>query len=488
MGKLYITDTILRDAHQSQAATRMRIEDMLPACEILDSIGYWSLECWGGATFDACLRFLNEDPWERLRTLRKALPNTRLQMLFRGQNILGYKHYADDVVEQFCRKAIENGIDVIRIFDALNDVRNLEAAIKFTKKYGGWCEPALSYTISPVHSEDYFVKLAKELVQMGADSICIKDMANLLLPYSAYSLVKRLKAEVDVPIHLHTHNTTGTGDMTILKAVEAGVDIVDTALSPLGNGTSQPATEPLVATLKGTERDTGLDLNKMAEAAKHFRTVAAKLKKEGVLDPKVLSVDTNTLMYQVPGGMLSNLINQLKQANAEDKYYDVLAEIPRVRKDFGYPPLVTPTSQIVGSQAVLNVISGERYKMFTKESKGLLAGEYGRLPGEVNEEVRRKAIGEDGKVITCRPADLLEPELEKYTEELKGVAKCEEDVLSYALFPQVATKFFENRDKKAEEPAPKAETKEPAPAPVKAAPKADNGVRVLYVEDLTENI
>ena len=459
---------------------------MLPACEILDSIGYWSLECWGGATFDACLRFLNEDPWERLRKLRKALPNTKLQMLFRGQNILGYKHYADDVVEQFCRKAIENGIDVIRIFDALNDVRNLEAAIKYTKKYGGWCEPALSYTISPVHSEDYFVKLAKELVQMGADSICIKDMANLLLPYSAYSLVKKLKAEIDVPIHLHTHNTTGTGDMTILKAVEAGVDIVDTALSPLGNGTSQPATEPLVATLKGTERDTGLDLNKMAEAAKHFRGVAAKLKKEGILDPKVLSVDTNTLMYQVPGGMLSNLISQLKQANAEDKYYEVLAEVPRVREDFGYPPLVTPTSQIVGSQAVLNVLSGERYKMFTKESKGLLAGEYGRLPGSVNEEVRRKALGENGKVITCRPADLLEPELEKYTEELKGIAKSEEDVLSYALFPQVAKKFFDNRDK-AEQP--KEEPKAPTEAIEKAkAPVPEGAVRTLYVEDLTENM
>jgi len=481
MAKLLITDTILRDAHQSQAATRMRIEDMLPACEILDSIGYWSLECWGGATFDSCLRFLNEDPWERLRTLRKALPNT-----------MGYKHYADDVVEQFCRKAIENGIDVIRIFDALNDVRNLEAAIKYTKKYGGWCEPALSYTISPVHSEDYFVKLAKELVQMGADSICIKDMANLLLPYAAYSLVKRLKAEVKVPIHLHTHNTTGTGDMTILKAVEAGVDIVDTALSPLGNGTSQPATEPLVATLAGTERDTGLDINKLAEAAKHFRKVAAKLKEQGVLDPKVLSVDTNTLMYQVPGGMLSNLISQLKQANAEDKYYDVLAEVPRVRKDFGYPPLVTPTSQIVGSQAVLNVISGERYKMFTKESKGLLAGEYGRLPGKVNEEVRRKAIGENGKVITCRPADLLKPELPKYTEELKGIATCEEDVLSYALFPQVAMKFFEarNANTKAEanvKPVP--EKAQPAPeAKPDAKAEAASGVRTLYVEDLTEGL
>ena len=384
MSKLYITDTILRDSHQSLAATRMPISDMLPACEILDSIGYWSLEVWGGATFDACLRFLNEDPWERLRTLRKHLPNTKLQMLFRGQNILGYKHYADDVVEQFCRKAIENGIDVIRIFDALNDPRNLEAAIKYTKKYGGICEPAISYTTSPVHSEDYFVKLAKELVQMGADTICIKDMANLLLPYDAYSLVKRLKAEVDVPIHLHTHNTSGTGDMTYLMAMQAGVDIVDTALSPFGNGTSQPATEPLVATLKGQERDTGLDLNALSEAAKHFRKVFDRMKKEGLISDKSLRVDTNTLLYQVPGGMLSNLISQLKQANAEDRYYEVLAEVPRVRKDFGYPPLVTPTSQIVGSQAVLNVLMG-RYKSFTKESKGLLRGEYGRLPGEVNE-------------------------------------------------------------------------------------------------------
>ena len=389
MTKLQITDTILRDAHQSLAATRMRIEDMLPACEILDSIGYWSLEVWGGATFDSCLRFLNEDPWDRLRTLRKALPNTKLQMLFRGQNILGYKHYADDVVEQFCRKAIENGIDVIRIFDALNDTRNLEAAIRYTKKYGGICEPALSYTISPVHNEDYFVKLAQELVQMGADTICIKDMANLLLPEAAYSLVKRLKSEIDVPIHLHTHNTTGTGDMTYLRAAQAGVDIVDCALSPFGNGTSQPATEPLVATLAGTERDTGLDLTKLSDAAKLMRPVAERMLQEGTISVKSMRVDTNTLLYQVPGGMLSNLISHLKQANAEDKYYDVLAEIPRVREDFGYPPLVTPTSQIVGTQAVLNVIMGERYKTFTKESKAVLRGEYGRLPGKVNEEVRK---------------------------------------------------------------------------------------------------
>ncbi|HWR18313.1 MAG TPA: oxaloacetate decarboxylase subunit alpha [Clostridia bacterium] len=483
--KLLITDTILRDAHQSQAATRMRTEDMLPACEILDSIGYYSLECWGGATFDTCLRFLNEDPWDRLRTLRKALPNTKLQMLFRGQNILGYKHYADDVVEQFCRKAIENGIDIIRIFDALNDTRNLEAAIKFTKKYGGICEPAISYTISPVHNEDYFVKVAKELVQMGADIICIKDMANLLLPYDAYSLVKRLKSEVDVPIHLHTHNTTGTGDMTYLMAVQAGVDIVDCALSALGNGTAQPATEPLVATLKGTEYDTGLDLNKLSEAAKHFRKVADKLKAEGFLDPKVLNVDTNTLMYQVPGGMLSNLISQLKQANAEDKYYEVLSEIPQVRKDFGYPPLVTPTSQIVGSQAVLNVLAG-RYKSFTKESKAVLKGEYGRLPGEVNEDVRKLAIG-DEEVITCRPADLLSPELDKYREEIKDYMLQEEDVLSYALFPQVAMKFFENRKKAAE--GPKEETVSAPVAPpvpaAPAAPAAPEGVRMLYVEDLS---
>ncbi len=473
--KLYITDTILRDGHQSKAATRMPLSDMLPACEALDNIGYWSLEVWGGATFDACLRYLNEDPWERLRKLRKALPKTKLQMLFRGQNILGYKHYADDVVEAFCRKAIENGIDIIRIFDALNDTRNLEAAIKYTKKYGGWCEPALSYTISPVHSEDYFVKLAKELVQMGADSICIKDMANLLLPYDAYSLIKKMKAELgDIPIHLHTHNTTGTGDMTNLMAAQAGVDIVDTCLSPFGNGTAQPATESLVATLKGTERDTGLDLAALAEVAKHFRKVQERMMKEGIYTTKSMMVDTNTLIYQVPGGMLSNLVKQLKDAGAEDKYYDVLAEIPVVRKDFGYPPLVTPTSQIVGTQAVFNVLMG-RYKTFPNNSKDLLRGAYGKLPGEVNEEVRKKAIG-DEKVITCRPADLIEPELEKYRKELGEQAHQEEDVLSYALLPQVAKKFFDVRDGLVEP--------EPKPEPKKEAPAA-NAVRELYVEDVS---
>lgn len=448
----------------------MTIEDMLPALKTLDEIGYYSVECWGGATFDSCMRFLNEDPWERLRTIKKNMPNTKLQMLFRGQNILGYKHYADDVVEQFCKKSIENGIDIVRIFDALNDPRNLEAAVKFVKEYGGICETAISYTVSPVHNEDYFVKLAMKLEKMGADTICIKDMANLLLPYDAYSLVKKLKENVGVPIHLHTHNTTGTGDMTNLMAAQAGVDIVDCALSPMANGTSNPATESLVATLKGTERDTGLDLNKLSKAAEHFRKVAKDLEERGSLDPKVLHVDTNTLLYQVPGGMLSNLISQLKQMNAEDKYYEVLAEVPRVRKDFGYPPLVTPTSQIVGTQAVLNVVAGERYKMITKESKGLLRGEYGQLPAEVNEEVRKKAIG-DAEVITCRPADLLEPELDKYREECKDIAKSEEDVLSYALFPQVAEKFFAVRDGRAE--APKAES------------TASDGTRTIYVQDLS---
>lgn len=444
MAKVLITDTILRDAHQSQAATRMRLDEMLPAAPMLDSVGYYSLECWGGATFDACLRFLNEDPWERLRALKRAMPNTKLQMLFRGQNILGYKHYADDVVDNFVKKSIENGIDIIRIFDALNDLRNLEQAVKSCKKYGGIAECAISYTTSPVHTLDYFVELARQMEQMGADVICIKDMANLLLPYEAYTLVKRIKEKVSVPIHLHTHNTTGTGDMTLLKAIEAGVDIVDTALSPLGNGTSQPATEPLVATLKGTEYDTGLDLNLLSEISKHFRKVADRLERDGWLDKKVLRVDTNTLLYQVPGGMLSNLIGQLKQAGKEDKLMEVLAEVPRVREDFGYPPLVTPTSQIVGTQAVFNVIAGERYKMVTKESKALLRGEYGRLPAPVNEEVRKKCIGDDA-VITHRPADDIPPEYEKYKAEIKDIMEQEEDVLSYALFPQVAMKFFEKR-------------------------------------------
>ena len=460
---LYITGTILRDAHQSQAKTRMRIEDMLPACEILDNMGYWSIECWGGATFDACIRFLDEDPWERLRTLKKHMPKTKLQMLFRGQNILGYKHYADDVVEEFCQKSIENGIDVVRVFDALNDIRNLRKAVESVKKYGGWAEVALSYTVSPVHNDDYFVNVAKELEKMGADSVCIKDMANLLLPYHAYDLVRKLKDNVSVPIHLHTHNTAGTGDMVNLMAAQAGVDIVDCALSAMANGTSQPSTEALVATLEGTERDTGLSLDKLNEASVHFRGVADRMMKEGILDPKVLRADAKALIYQVPGGMLSNMMGQLKDAHKEDKLYEVLAEVPRVRKDFGYPPLVTPTSQIVGTQAVMNVIMGERYKIVPNESKGMLRGEYGKLPGKVNEEVRKKCIGDD-KVITCRPADLLKPELEQYRKEAAGMAKCEEDVLTYCLCPKVAPKFFEKRD----HPQPKEDP---------------NAVRELYVED-----
>ncbi len=442
--KLCITDTILRDAHQSHAATRMRIEDMLPACEILDNMGYWSIECWGGATFDSCMRFLGEDPWERLRVLKKAMPKTPLQMLLRGQNLLGYRHYADDVVDSFCGRMIENGIDVVRVFDALNDVRNMEVAMKAVKKYGGTCEAALSYTTSPVHNEEYFVKQAVTLQQMGADVICIKDMANLLLPKDVYSLVTKLKEAVDLPIHLHTHDTTGTGSMIYYAAALAGVDIIDCALSPMATGTSQPATESLVAAFKGTPRDTGLDLSALNKAAAHFKGVAQKMQDEGILNPKVLRVDPNTLIYQVPGGMLSNLLSQLKQANAEDKYEEVLAEVPRVRKDFGYPPLVTPTSQIVGSQAVLNVLMG-RYKTFTKESKMLLQGKYGRLPGEVNEEIRKQALG-DEEVITCRPADLLANEMDELRDSVKDFAKSEEDVLSCALFPQVAPDFIKKRD------------------------------------------
>lgn len=441
---LFITDTILRDAHQSQAATRMRLEDMLPACEVLDEAGYWSLECWGGATFDACMRFLNEDPWERLRALRKALPHTRLQMLLRGQNLLGYRHYADDMVDAFCGKSIENGIDVVRIFDALNDIRNMESSMKSVKKYGGVVEAALSYTASPVHSEEYFVEKAAVLEQMGADVICVKDMANLLLPADAYSLVRKLKEKVSVPIHLHTHNTTGTGAMIYLAAAMAGVDIVDCALSPFAGGTSQPATESIVAALEGTPRSTGLDLRKLQRAAVHFKSVASKMEEEGLISSKVLRAAPDTLLYQVPGGMLSNLLSQLKEAGAEERLEEVLEEVPRVRKDFGYPPLVTPTSQIVGSQAVLNVLMGW-YATFTKESKGLLGGEYGELPGTVNEEVRKKAIGET-EPITCRPADLLEPELERIKQQYSDIAKTEEDVLSCAMFPQVAPEFIRRRD------------------------------------------
>lgn len=439
---LLITDTILRDAHQSHAATRMRLEDMLPACEILDSIGYYSLECWGGATFDACMRYLDEDPWDRLRALRRHLPHTKLQMLFRGQSILGYRNYADDVVDSFCAKSIENGIDIVRVFDALNDPRNLEQALRSVKKYGGLAEAAISYTVSPIHDEAYFLRLAQELAQMGADSICIKDMANLLSPMEAYSLVKRLKETVTLPIHLHTHDSAGTGAMVNLMAAVAGADIVDTALSPLAGGVSQPATESMVAALKGTPRDTGLDLSRLGSAAAHFRTIAASLEQAGFLDSRVLRVDASALIWQVPGGMLSNLIAQLRQIGREELYESVLAEIPSVRRDFGYPPLVTPSSQIIGSQAVLNVVTGKRYQMFSKESKAMLRGEYGQLPGPVNPEVLQKAGIREEDRITCRPADLLQPELPASREKYKALAQSEEDVLSLALFPQVAEEFL----------------------------------------------
>lgn len=440
---LYITDTILRDAHQSQAATRMKLEDMLPVCETLDKIGYWSLECWGGATFDACMRFLNEDPWERLRALRKALPNTKLQMLLRGQNLLGYRNYSDDVVEAFVERSVANGIDIIRVFDALNDVRNLEASINATKKYGAMCEAAVSYTVSPVHNEDYFVDVCHKLEDMGADTICIKDMANLLLPFDAYKLIKRLKNEVKIPLHLHTHNTSGTGDMVYLMAALAGVDIVDTSLSCMSNGTSQPTTESLVATLAGTARDTKLNLKLISEANDIMKPVAEKMFQDGLINKKVLKVDPQALNYQVPGGMISNLISQLKEFKRLDALEEVLAEVPNVRADFGYPPLVTPTSQIVGAQAVINIISG-KYKMFPKESKALLRGEYGRLPAEVNPQVYARVLGDTPR-ITCRPADLLAPEMEKYRLETKEYARNDEDVLLCALFPQVAPKFLKKK-------------------------------------------
>lgn len=444
MGKVGITETICRDAHQSLIATRMTTEEMLPALPLMDKAGYHALEVWGGATFDACLRFLNEDPWERLRKIRAAAPNSKLQMLFRGQNVLGYRHYADDVVEYFVQKSIANGIDIIRIFDALNDVRNLQTAINATKKEGGHVQAAISYTISPVHNNEFFVKLAKQYADCGADSICIKDMAGLLTPYNAYDLVKQIKAAVKVPLELHTHYTSGVASMTYLKAIEAGVDIVDCALSPMALGTSQPPTEPLVATLQGTEYDTGMDLDLLTQIADYFKPLREKYLESGLMSTKVLGVDINTLKYQVPGGMLSNLVSQLKQQGKEDKLDEVLKEVPRVREDLGYPPLVTPTSQIVGTQAVLNVIMGERYKMVSKETKGICKGEYGQTPVPIKEEFRKRIIG-DEKAISCRPADLLKPELDKLKKECAEWIEQPEDVLSYALFDQVAVKFFEQR-------------------------------------------
>ena len=439
-----ITETILRDAHQSLIATRMTTEQMLPIVDTMDKVGYHSVECWGGATFDASLRFLKEDPWERLRKFRDGFKNTKLQMLFRGQNILGYRPYADDVVEYFVQKSIANGIDIIRIFDCLNDMRNLQTAVKAANKEKGHAQVALSYTLGDAYTLEYWTNIAKEIEEMGADSICIKDMAGLLLPYKATELVKALKETVKIPIQLHTHYTSGVASMTYMKAVEAGVDVIDTAISPFALGTSQPATEVMVETFKGTPYDSGLDQKLLAEIADYFRPYREECLKSGLMDPKVLGVNIKTLMYQVPGGMLSNMVSQLKEQNASDKYDDVLKEIPKVRKDFGEPPLVTPSSQIVGTQAVFNVLMGERYKMATDQTKDLLSGKYGRTVKPFNPEVQKKVIG-DREVITCRPADLIPNELEKIESEMKQWKQQDEDILTYALFPQVATDFFKYR-------------------------------------------
>ena len=442
-----ITEVVLRDAHQSLMATRMTMDDMLPILGAMDEVGYYSVECWGGATFDSCIRFLDEDPWDRLRTLRREMPNTKLQMLFRGQNMLGYRPYADDAVEYFVQKSVANGIDILRIFDALNDPRNLETAIRATRKEGAHVQGCISYTLSPVHNNEYFTKYAKTLEEMGANSICIKDMAGLLTPTAASELVAALKASVSIPVDVHSHYTSGLASMSILKAIEAGADIIDTAMSPLALGTSHMPTESLVAALQGTEYDTGLDLKKLNVVRAHFAKIREKYIANGLISPKMLGVDANTLLYQVPGGMLSNLLKQLKDAGKEDKLEEVLQEIPRVREDSGYPPLVTPTSQIVGTQAVFNVILGERYKMVTKEFKGLVHGDYGKTPAPISEEFTTRILG-DEKPITCRFADTLEPEMDKLRQEAAKYVVQEEDVLTYAMFPQVAPKFFEKRNNK----------------------------------------
>ena len=442
--KVGITEVVLRDAHQSLIATRMTMDEMRPILGTMDKIGYHSIECWGGATFDSCLRFLDEDPWERLRILRKEMPNSKLQMLFRGQNMLGYRHYADDVLEYFVQKCVANGINVIRIFDALNDIRNMKTSIKAAKKEGAHFQGCISYTLSPVHTNEKFVEFAKQLEDEGADSICIKDMAGLLKPYTTYELVKALKAAVKIPIQLHSHYTSGLASMSLLKGIEAGADVIDTAISPLAMGTSHPSTESMVAALQGTEYDTGLDLHALNEVRDYFQTLREKYLKSGQLDPKVMGVNANTLLYQVPGGMLSNMVSQLKEQNAEDRYYDVLREIPQVRKDLGEPPLVTPSSQIVGTQAVFNVLMGERYKMATKETKAVLRGEYGQTVKPMNQEVIDKVIPGETR-LTGRFADTLTNEMDKLEAEMKEWKQQDEDVLSYALFPQVATDFFKYR-------------------------------------------
>ncbi|MDR2770531.1 MAG: oxaloacetate decarboxylase subunit alpha [Clostridiales Family XIII bacterium] len=445
MSKIKITETVLRDGHQSLIATRMTLDEMLPILETMDAVGYHALEVWGGATFDACLRFLNEDPWERLRTIRSRVKNTKLQMLLRGQNLLGYKHYADDMVDEFVKKSIENGIDIIRIFDAFNDTRNLESAVRACKKYGAHAQGCVSYTLSPVHTNEMFIKLGKEIEQMGADSFCIKDMAGLLDPYNTYKLVKDLKNALGIPIELHTHATSGLGSMTYMKAAEAGVDIIDTAISPFGEGSSQPSTEPMVYAFRGTEYDTGIDMDGLNKIAAHFKPIREKYIASGLLDSKLMGVDINTLVYQVPGGMLSNLVSQLKQSNAMDKFDAVLQEVPRVREDLGYPPLVTPSSQIVGTQSVLNVLSGERYKMIPRELQQVVKGMYGRTTVPISDEIVKRII-RNAERVTVRPADLLEPELEKTKQAFAEYIEQDEDVLTGAMFPEPAKKFFQYRN------------------------------------------
>jgi oxaloacetate decarboxylase alpha subunit len=441
--KVEITETVLRDAHQSLLATRMRTEDMLPIAEKLDQVGFWSVEMWGGATFDSCLRFLKECPWERLRALRKAMPNTRFQMLLRGQNIVGYHNYPDDVVDKFVERAAANGIDVFRIFDAMNDIRNMEAAIKAVKKTGKIVEGSICYTISPVHSVDYFLRRAEKLAELEVDILCIKDMAGLLAPYVAYELVKGFKSRFSVPVHLHSHCTAGLAQMSYIMAVEAGVDIVDTALSPLSQGTSQPATEAVVAALKGTPYDTGLDLKLLAEVADYFYAIRPNYAE--FESPINNQVKADILISQIPGGMLSNLVVQMRQQKAESKLDAVLAEVPEVRKDLGYPPLVTPTSQIVGSQAALNVMTGKRYGVVAAETRNYVMGLYGEPPKPISDEIKKKILGKK-EPITCRPADLLEPGLEKARKDVGSMAASEEDVISYALFPDVAKDYFVGRD------------------------------------------
>lgn len=446
MSKLKITETALRDGHQSLIATRLKTEEILPILEKMDQAGYYSLEVWGGATFDACIRFLNEDPWERLREIRKRVKNTNLQMLLRGQNLLGYRHYGDDVVEKFVQKSIENGIDIIRIFDALNDYRNVKTSVEATKKYGGHCQVCIAYTTSEVHTVDYYVEKVKEIEAMGADSICIKDMAGILLPQIAYELVKRIKEVSSLPVELHTHSTSGIASMLYMKAIEAGVDIIDTGISPFSGGTAQPATEVFAEAFKGHERDPELNLDILAEIADYFKPIKEKYRAEGILNPKVMDTEPKTLKYQVPGGMLSNLLSQLEGQGAADKYEEVLNEIPRVRKDLGYPPLVTPLSQMVGTQSVFNVLTGGRYKVVPKEIKDYVLGMYGQSPAPLDEEIKKIIIG-DETPITHRPADDIEPEFGKLTAEIGALAKSEEDVLMYALFPENGRKFMENRGK-----------------------------------------